>query len=114
MSATPRIDLASVTRLTELADYIVPFTIRVMCDLAVADHLVEGPLPVDVLARRIGADPAALTRGCARWPAGASSPRSNPRSSGSPRWPSRCAATIPSRYASASRSCRRTSTRGPG
>ena len=63
MSATPRIDLASVTRLTELADYIVPFTIRVMCDLAVADHLVDGPLPVDVLARRVGAHPGALTRG---------------------------------------------------
>ncbi|MEU8165661.1 methyltransferase [Micromonospora sp. NPDC049004] len=63
MPVTPRIDLASVTRLTELADYIVPFTIRVMCDLAVADQLIEGPLPVDVLARRVGADPGALTRG---------------------------------------------------
>ncbi|MFG1674490.1 methyltransferase [Micromonospora sp. NPDC049282] len=63
MPVTPRIDLASVTRLTELADYIVPFTIRVMCDLAVADQLTDGPLPVRELADRVGAHPGALTRG---------------------------------------------------
>ena len=33
-----RIDLQSIFRLTELADFIVPFSLRVVCDLGVADH----------------------------------------------------------------------------
>ncbi len=38
-------------RLTELADYIVPFTLRAACDLRIADHLADGPLHVEELAR---------------------------------------------------------------
>ena len=45
-----RIDIQSIFRLTELADYIVPFTIRVACDLRLADHLAEGPRTVQELA----------------------------------------------------------------
>ena len=45
-----RIDIQSMFRLTELANYIVPFTIRVACDLRLADHLVEGPRTVQELA----------------------------------------------------------------
>src|SRR5207248_5257745 len=33
----------SILRVQELADYIVPFAIRAVCDLGVADHLVDGP-----------------------------------------------------------------------
>lgn len=45
-----RIDLESIFRLTELADYIIPFTIRAVCDLGVADLLASGPKHVDELA----------------------------------------------------------------
>src|SRR5512138_3438899 len=58
----PRIDIASVQRMAELADYVLPFAIRGVCELGVADQLVDGPLPVDELAKRCNADPAALIR----------------------------------------------------
>ncbi|MDF2704688.1 MAG: tcmN1 [Nonomuraea muscovyensis] len=57
-----RIDIASYVRLTELADYIVPFALRVVCDLGVADHLVDGPLSVDRLAESTGSHASSLRR----------------------------------------------------
>jgi hypothetical protein len=57
-----RIDLPSVVRLGELADYIVPLTLRAVGDLGIADLLVDGPRPVDELATKAGADPDALCR----------------------------------------------------
>lgn len=57
-----RIDIASYMRLTELADYIVPFALRVVCDLGVADHLVAGPRPIGELAAATGSDPSSLRR----------------------------------------------------
>lgn len=60
--ARTRIDIASYVRLTELADYIVPFALRVACDLGVADHLVDGPRTVDELAEATGSDPSSLRR----------------------------------------------------
>ena len=41
-----RADVQSVARLTEMADYVVPFTLRAVCDLGIADHLADGPRPV--------------------------------------------------------------------
>lgn len=61
-SGRARIDIASYVRLTELADYIVPFALRVVCDLGVADHLGDGPRPVAELASEVGADPPSLRR----------------------------------------------------
>lgn len=61
-TSRPRIDIASVRRLAELADYVLPFAIRAACELGVADQLVAGPLPVSDLARRCDADPGALQR----------------------------------------------------
>ncbi|MCT9933155.1 acetylserotonin O-methyltransferase [Planotetraspora sp. A-T 1434] len=58
----PRIDIQAITELTELADYIVPFTLRVVCDLGVADHLATGPRTAGELAAAVGAHPGALTR----------------------------------------------------
>lgn len=58
----PRLDIASVVRLTELADYIVPFTLRVVCELRVADQLAGGPRSVDDLAAATGTHPLALLR----------------------------------------------------
>jgi hypothetical protein len=58
----PRIDIASVQRMAELADYVLPFAIRGVCELGVADQLIDGPLPVDELAKRCNADPGALQR----------------------------------------------------
>jgi hypothetical protein len=61
-SRRPAIDIASVWRLAELADYVLPFAIRAVCALRVADHLVDGPLPVTDLAAGCDADPGALQR----------------------------------------------------
>lgn len=58
----PRIDIASVQRMAELSDYVIPFAIRAVCEFGVADHLVDGPLPVADLAKRCNADPNALVR----------------------------------------------------
>lgn len=57
-----RIDLESIFRLTELADYIIPFTIRAVCDLGVADHLTEGPRAVEDLAEATGTHAPSLYR----------------------------------------------------
>jgi hypothetical protein len=57
-----RIDITSYVRLTELADYIVPFAIRVACDLGIADHLVDGPRPVSDLATLTGSHEDSLRR----------------------------------------------------
>lgn len=53
MTALPaRKGAGSAARLTEMADYVVPFTLRAACDLRIADHLAEGPLTIEELARR--------------------------------------------------------------
>lgn len=54
--------MPSVLRLTELADFIVPFAVRVACELRLADQLTDGPRPVDELADAVGADRRALLR----------------------------------------------------
>jgi hypothetical protein len=63
MTAPPqRLDVQSVARLTEMADYVVPFTLRAVCDLRVADHLAAGPLPVGELAALTGTHAPTLER----------------------------------------------------
>jgi hypothetical protein len=52
----------SGSRLTELADYVVPFALRAACELRIADHLADGPRPVTELALLTGTDPVALYR----------------------------------------------------
>ncbi len=49
-------------RLADLGDYVVPLTLRAVCDLGIADLLAQGPRPVDELAAEAGAHPAALCR----------------------------------------------------
>lgn len=58
----PRFDVPSVLRLTELADIVVPFAIRVACELRIADELADGPRTVEALADAVGADSRALLR----------------------------------------------------
>jgi hypothetical protein len=58
----PRLDIASVRRLSELADYVIPFAIRGVCELGVADQLIDGPLAVSDIAKRCDAEPVALQR----------------------------------------------------
>jgi len=48
--------------LPELADYIVPFTLRAVCDLRIADHLAAGPMTIDELARVSGSHERSLYR----------------------------------------------------
>lgn len=55
-------DNQSLARLTEMADYIVPFTLRAVADLGVADHLVDGPRPVAELASLTGTHTQSLLR----------------------------------------------------
>ncbi|HEV2371925.1 MAG TPA: methyltransferase [Streptosporangiaceae bacterium] len=62
MAARPRMDIRAVTELTELADYIVPFSIRVACDTGLADHLTDGPRPVAELAEATGTHAPSLHR----------------------------------------------------
>jgi hypothetical protein len=64
MTATrpARLDLASIMRLAELGDLIIPFTLRIVSDLGIADLLSDGPLAVSTLAAKAGAHPAALHR----------------------------------------------------
>lgn len=56
------IDVPAILRLMEVGDYLLPYTIRAVCLLRVADHLADGPLPAAELARAAGADEPALTK----------------------------------------------------
>ncbi|MEH1123248.1 methyltransferase [Micromonospora sp. CPCC 206061] len=58
----PRTALELVYRIQELADYIVPFAIRMTCELRVADLLTDGPRPVAQLAAATGTHPPTLCR----------------------------------------------------
>jgi hypothetical protein len=53
---------ATAEALRELADLVIPFAVRVACDLGIADHLSAGPLHVDELAERTGTDASSLRR----------------------------------------------------
>lgn len=55
-------EATSAARLTELADYIVPFTLRAVCDLRIADHLADGPHSIDELAKLTGTHSLSLYR----------------------------------------------------
>ena len=48
--------------LADMADLIVPFTVRAVCSLGVADLLAEGPRPVEDLARATSTEPEPLCR----------------------------------------------------
>jgi hypothetical protein len=57
-----KIDLESIFLLTGLADYIIPFTIRAICDLGVADRLADGPRSIEDLAKLTGTHAPSLYR----------------------------------------------------
>ena len=61
-SVRVRLDLESYLHMIELADYIVPFTIRAICELGVADELVDGPMSIEDIATRVGAHAPSLHR----------------------------------------------------
>lgn len=52
----------AIFQVQELADYIVPFAIRVACDLGIADQLRNGPRPVTELAAATGSHAPSLYR----------------------------------------------------
>ncbi|OKI71697.1 methyltransferase [Micromonospora sp. CB01531] len=54
MGTRRTIDAESIFKLLELGDYLLPYTIRAVCLLGVADHLVDGPVPMSRLARATG------------------------------------------------------------
>lgn len=55
-------DATSIFKLLELGDYLLPYTIRAVCILGVADHLAEGPLTVSELAQRSQTHEATLRK----------------------------------------------------
>lgn len=55
LAPLPPSELESVARLTELADYVVPFGIRVAAELRLADQLADGPRSAEELAAASGA-----------------------------------------------------------
>lgn len=57
-----RVDFDAFRRLTELADYFVPFMIRAVCELGIADELARGPRTVDDLAAATRTDGPSLRR----------------------------------------------------
>ncbi|MYT29253.1 MULTISPECIES: methyltransferase [unclassified Streptomyces] len=54
--------LDDVHYVSDLGDFIVPATLRVVSDLRIADHLRDGPRKVTELAELTGAHPRALLR----------------------------------------------------
>ncbi|PMR62030.1 methyltransferase [Verrucosispora sp. ts21] len=54
MGTRRTIDADSIFKLLELGDYLLPYTIRAVCLLGVADHLVDGPMPMSRLAQATG------------------------------------------------------------
>ena len=48
------VDHETIGRLFELGDLIVPFCVGVAAELRLADQLVDGPLPVEEIAARVG------------------------------------------------------------
>lgn len=58
----PRLDLTSAVRLAELADYVIPFSVRVAGSLGLADVLSEGPRGLDELAAATGTHEPSLRR----------------------------------------------------
>ncbi|MDJ0822239.1 MAG: methyltransferase [Paracoccaceae bacterium] len=59
---SPRLNLEAIFRLTELADYIIPFTIRAVAELGVADTLSDGPRHVSEIAKQVEGDADAIYR----------------------------------------------------
>jgi hypothetical protein len=55
-------DLAAAMRLADLADYVIPFAIRVVAELGVADLLADGPRHVDDLAQATGTHAPSLLK----------------------------------------------------
>lgn len=58
----PAVDATSIFKLLELGDYLLPYTIRAVCVLGIADHLAEEPLTVAQLASRSGTHEATLRK----------------------------------------------------
>jgi hypothetical protein len=54
--------LTAVSRLLELADVMIPVTIRAVSDLGVADQLADGPRPLAEIAAATGAHAPSLRR----------------------------------------------------
>lgn len=62
MAASTSTSVDALERFTELADYVIPFTIRAVGELGVADHLVQGPRTIEDLAAATGGHAPSLYR----------------------------------------------------
>jgi SAM-dependent methyltransferase len=60
--SSPTVDREALAALVSLIDNVTPMTIGIAAALGVADHLRDGPRPVDALADAVGADRDALFR----------------------------------------------------
>ncbi len=57
-----RINFTAIAELARLADYTIPFAIRAVSRLGVADHLADGPRSIESLAAATGAHAPSLLR----------------------------------------------------
>jgi hypothetical protein len=62
MRATRRtpVDVESILKLMELGDYLLPYTIRAMCLLGIADEVGAEPVSVEEVAKATHTDPPSL------------------------------------------------------
>lgn len=58
----PRAGFQSMIRLNELADFTIPFAVRAICHIGIADHLANGPQRIEGLATATGTHEASLLR----------------------------------------------------
>lgn len=54
--------LAAAEELLRMADYIIPFAVRVVGDFRIADHFADGPRPAAAVADELGLNPDAVER----------------------------------------------------
>jgi SAM-dependent methyltransferase len=54
--------MSAMLRLMELADYVIPFAVRVVGDHRIADHFADGPRPAAEVAAEAGVNADALER----------------------------------------------------
>lgn len=57
-----RINFQAIASLSQLADYSIPFVLRAICRLGVADHLARGPRSIEELAAACDAHAPSLLR----------------------------------------------------
>jgi SAM-dependent methyltransferase len=62
VGASSTVPLEQMRRLAEMADYLIPFAVRVVGDFKIADEFADGPRPAAEVAAALGLHPGAVER----------------------------------------------------